>query len=321
MFDVCKEPITPLTLKPKMTVDALVREMEKSGCFGAGRLATAVRIYEQMLQERATVFLGLAGAMTPAGFRRIISDLIRRDMIHVIVSTGANMVHDLLEAFGGRHYRGTWLTDDKLLHKYEIDRIYDIFIPEAIFIAKFDKPIFRILRDLQKGHKSSPLGIKDFMWEIGKRLPPDRDSILYNAYKYNVPIFIPAVQDSCFGLSMWEYLFKLKRRGILVDAFKDLDDFFKIVVRARKRGVLIIGGGVPKNFIFQAAFKTGVPYDYAIQITMDRPEPGGLSGATLEEAISWGKVDERARRVQVISDATICFPILVAAVMERLKKK
>jgi len=321
LSDLCKDRVVPLNLKPKMTVNELVKEMSKSGCFGAGRLATAVDIYECMLRERATIFLGLSGAMTAAGFRGIITDLIKKRMVDVIVSTGANMVHDALETFGGGHYRGSWLVDDKSLHKYEVDRIYDVFIPEVIFVAKFDKPVFKILRDIAKHHRGNPLGIKDFMWEIGKRMPHDEKSILYNAYKYKVPIFIPAVQDSCFGLSMWEYLFKLEEGGMTVDAFKDMNDFFEIVTKAKKRGAILIGGGVPKNFIFQAAFKTGASYDYAIQITMDRPEPGGLSGATLEEAISWGKVGEKARRVQVISDATICLPILVAAVMERMKKK
>jgi len=318
--NICKDRVTSLNLKPKMTVNELVNEMGKSGSFGAGRLATAVDIYERMLKEHATIFLGLSGAMTPAGFRGVITDLIKRGMVNAVVSTGANMVHDALEAFGGVHYKGTWLIDDKTLHEYEVDRIYDIFIPEAVFVTKFDKPIFKILRDIAKHHGGKTMGIKDFMWEIGKRMPPDEKSILYNAYKYKVPVFIPAVQDSCFGLSMWEYLFKLEEKGITVDAFKDMNDFFDMLTKAKTRGAILIGGGVPKNFIFQAAFKTGASYDYAIQFTMDRPEPGGLSGATLEEAVSWGKVGEKARKVQVISDATICLPILIAAVMERFEK-
>jgi len=317
---IYKEHVTPLNLKPKMTVNELIKEMAKSGCFGAGRLAEAVDIYERMLREKATIFFGLSGAMTPAGLRKIVADLIKNKMISVLVSTGANMVHDVLEAFGGHHYKGTWLVDDKSLHRYEIDRVYDIFIPETVFVSKFDRPILDVFREIEKEYRGQSLGIKDFMFEIGKRLPPDENSVLYNAYKHKVPVFVPAIQDSCFGLQMWELVVKFKEAGIAVDTFKDLSAFLELLMNSKKNGALIVGGGVPKNFILQAAFKTSASYDYAIQITTDRPESGGLSGATLEEAVSWGKINEKASRIQVISDATICFPILVAATMERLGK-
>jgi len=303
-----------------MTVNELVVEMSKSGCFGAGRLAQAVSIYERMLKEKALVIFGLSGAMIPAGMKRVVVEMIRRRMIHAIVCTGANVVHDTLEAFGGAHYRGSFAVSDKMLYEHRIDRIYDIYIPEEVFKSKFDKPVIELFDEIAEKNPGKVFSTAEFIREVGRRLR-DGDSMIYNAYKRGVPVFVPAIQDSCYGLSLWEYVEKHHGKPITIDSCRDIQDLFKIIKQSRKNGVLIVGGGVPKNFVFQAAFKFNKPYDYAIQITMDRPEPGGLSGATLEEAISWGKVSGEGDRVQVISDATICLPLIVSAVMERLFKK
>ncbi len=319
-LEVCRETVKHIKLRPRMTVNELVLEMSNSGCFGAGRLAQAVDIYERMIKSNAVIILGLAGAMVPSGMKQTIVEMIKRKMVHIIVSTGANMVHDALEAFGGVHYKGTVNVDDKLLYKHGIDRVYDVFIPEEDFRKNFDRPLIEIFNEILRENGDKTFSTAEFMEEVGKRLK-DENSILYNAYKYKVPIFVPAIQDSCYGLAVEEYVTKHGGKNIKVDSFKGVIHFFEIIKKAEKKGALLIGGGVPKNFVFQAAFKANKPYDYVIQITMDRPEPGGLSGATLEEAISWGKVKGEADRVQVICDATICLPIIVAAVMERLFEK
>ena len=314
----CREPIRHVDVRPAMTVDELVRGMRYAG-FGAGRLARAVDIYEQMLRDKALIVLGFAGAMVPAEMKKVVVELIKRRMIHVIVSTGANMVHDILEACGGAHYRGTPHIDDKKLFKHQIDRIFDVFIPEDYFKDYFDKLILKVLDKIAEKYGNKPLSTPELLREIGSELK-DENSIVYNAYKFNVPIFVPAVQDSCIGLTAWEYEFKHGGKHVVIDAFKELSEFISLISRAERLGAIIIGGGVPKNYIFQTAFELKRPYDYAIQITMDRPEIGGLSGATLEEAVSWGKVGSEAARVQVIGDATICFPIIAAAIIERMKK-
>ena len=315
--EICREPVKPLRLKPKMTVNELILEMSRSGSFGAGRLAQAVNIYEKMIREGATIVLGFAGAMVPAGMKKVVIEMIKRKMVHVIVSTGANLVHDVLEVFGGVHYKGTPYISDRLLYEAGVDRVYDVFISEDDFKNKFDKPLMEIFNDILRENGDKVFSTAEFIMEIGKRIR-DENSIVYNAYKHGVPIFVPAIQDSCFGLAVQEYVEKHCGKRIVVDAFKGVIDFLNLVGRAEKLGALLVGGGVPKNYAFQAAFKLGKPYEYVIQITMDRPEPGGLSGATLEEAVSWGKVGGEAHRVQVICDATICLPILVAAVMERV---
>lgn len=307
--------IKHIEVRGDMTVDELVREFGKSGVFGAGRVAEATDVlYEIVSRKDITTYLGLAGALVPGGMRQIIADLIRDHLIDVLVTTGANMVHDLIEAFGASHYRGSAAVDDSELYRLQIDRIYDVFLHERDF-SMYDELFVKMLEDLP----SRQMSIREFMYEIGKRIE-DPNSILRIAAENKVPIFCPAVADSAIGLDVWRFRSKCNP-DLFVSAFADLDDLMDIVRKARRNGAILLGGGVPKNFILQAMIvvKRG-GYDYAVQITMDRPEPGGLSGATLEEAKSWGKVKGRARAVQVIGDASVIFPLIVAAVRERLAK-
>jgi len=306
-----QQPIKQMDIKARMTVDELVEEMG-GAAFGAGRLAEAVDVYEAMLRDDATKFFGLAGAMVPAGMRLVVKDLIEDGYIDVLVTTGANLVHDLIEAWGGHHYRGTSCADDIELRHQQINRIFDVFLPERHFIA-FEERLLDVFAEI--GEKD--MGIRELLTEIGHRV--DADSILGAAARKGVPIFCPAISDSAIGLQAWLHT---QTKKLNVDTFKDMHEFMDICYKARKTGALFVGGGVPKNFILQSMIVTPKGgFDYAIQLTMDRPETGGLSGATLDEAKSWGKVGEGARAVTVYADATITLPILVAAVRERLEGK
>ena len=301
-------PINQAKITPNMSVDSLVREFD--GCaFGAGRIAEAVDIYCDMQRDDTTKFFGFAGAMVPAGMRSIVSDLIRDGYIDVLVTTGANMVHDLVESLGLHHYKGTDITDDVELKHEEINRIYDVFLPEHHF-TDFEDKMQSIYGDLG----SETISIRQLMTHIGKNLD-DNNSILKTAADMDVPIYCPAIQDSMIGLQAWLYK---EMNTLNVDAFADMSEFMNICYDAKKAGALLIGGGVPKNYIFQSMLVTPNEFDYAIQLTMDTPETGGLSGATLDEARSWGKVGEEARSVTVYADATITLPIIVAAARSRL---
>ena len=306
--------VNPMNITSKMTVGDLISEFKKSGVFNAGSVAKAVDIYQEMIEEKATIFLGLSGALVPAGLKKIVSDLIRDGMIDVLVTTGANLTHDMIEAFGGSHYIGNLYENDLNLKENDINRIYDVFLPEKHY-KEFGIHIREIYSQLGK----KELSIREFLYEIGGKIE-DPTSIMKTAHDMDLPIFCPAISDSEIGLSMWEYSNKLK-----IDAFRDLEDFVKIVRNSEKIGVIILGGGVPKNFIFQSmvpevmkAEKGG--HDYVIQITLDRPETGGLSGATLEEALSWGKVKGDGKKVCVVSEVTVVFPLIIAALRERLER-
>jgi len=313
-----QEPVKHIKINGKLSVDQLIQQFSNSGSFGAGRLSAACDIYERMLRDtECTVFLALAGAVVPAGMRSLIADLIRERLIDVVVSTGANMVHDAIEAVGGHHYKGHWQVDDFLLYKYHIYRIYDIFVPEEDFM-KLDYNLVKIYDSIAAENEGKSLSSKDFAWELGKRLN-DPQSILRTAYEARTPIFLPAVRDSEFG---YAYLLHASRRNVRnllkVDAFKDVLEITEICKRSPRLGMIVIGGGVPRNTVQSAALSSKKGMDYAVIITMDRAETGGLSGSTLAETVSWGKVKSRADKMMVIGDAMIIFPIIVASVIERL---
>jgi deoxyhypusine synthase len=309
MAEECSEPVTQIHLTPKMTVGELVDAMGNAGAYNGGALYRAVRIYEAMLRDKKTTkFFGLAGAMVPAGMGGIVADLIMAGYIDILVSTGANLTHDIIEAIGCRHFHGTAFCDDIELRHDEINRIHDVYLPNEAF-EHFEKFIQHVFSTLEP---ESSISISGLLGHIGRHT---KKGILHNAAKNGIPVYCPAVQDSMIGLQYW--LFSQKNH-VTVDAFADMPALMDRCFTAEKAGALLIGGGVPKNFILQSMLMTPNGFDYAVQLTGDRPDLGGLSGATLDEARSWGKITEEAQAVTVYGDATITLPLLVAAVMERM---
>ncbi len=289
--------------------------------FGAGRLATAVEIYEAMLEEETTKFIGISGALVPAGMRNIIAQMIRERYVDVVVTTGANLVHDIIEALGDHHYKigegANKSIDDVFLREQGMERIYDVVVPEEAF-ARLEAFLRGVFEKLDP-KKDKGYCIRELTKAIGENLS-DRDSILRSAVDSEVPIFCPAIADSMIGLHAWIYK---QTSPLKVDAFDDMKELIEIFCQAPCTGAIILGGGVPKNFIFQTALiappreQGQEGFDYAIQITTDTPENGGLSGATLEEAKSWGKIGAKAKAVTVYCDATIALPVIMAAVRAR----
>ncbi len=305
----CGDPVQQVHLTSGMSVDALIRAIGNAGAYNGGAMAEAVRIYETMLNDSgATRFLGLAGAMVPAGMGGIISDLIRDGYVDVIVSTGANLTHDIIEAIGCHHYKGSSSCNDVELRQSEINRIYDIYLPNDAF-SVFEEFLQESFGKLKPG---SVISISDLLRTIGGDL---KSGILHTAVKKGIPIFCPAIQDSMIGLQFWLYN---QTHRVTVDAFADMKEIIDICFDAERAGALLIGGGVPKNFILQSMLMTENGFSYAVQLTGDRPDLGGLSGATLDEARSWGKVEEDAQTVTVYGDATITLPLLVSAVRGRV---
>ena len=303
------KPVNHIKIKKSMNVDELVKQMQLTGVLGASRLGKAVDICEAMIKDKdCKVFLGLAGPLVPGGMREIIIDIIENKMVDVVVTTGATLTHDLGEALGYRHYQGKADADDAELHKKGFDRIYESYMPNKIYEGMEDF-IAKNFEEL-KGNKS----IKEFLWELG-RLTPNK-SILKACFENKIPIFCPAISDSGIGLMIWGQL--AKGKIIETGAFEDLKEIIDISWTAKKCGVIYFGGGVPKNYI-QQAMQFAKSASYGVQITMDRPESGGSSGAELREGISWGKMNPKARFVDLICDATIALPIIYAALKERLK--
>jgi len=316
--DYLQNPVKHIKINRALTVDQLMQQFRGSGSFGAGRLARACNIYEKMLRDKdCTVFLTLSGAVVPAGMRALVADLIRARLVDVIVSTGASIVHDTIEALNGHHYKGSWMADDRELFRYHIFRIYDVLVPEEDYV-KLDYQLAEMYREIAAERRGESLSSNEFAWELGKRLK-DPNSILRAAYEEDVPIFIPAVRDSEFGYIHLLHASQEKQKNILeVDAFKGVPLICEICGKSHRNGMVVIGGGVPRNTVQSAAIAANKGMDYAVVITMDRPETGGLSGSTLRESVSWGKVKGEADKIMVIGDALVMFPLIVASVVERL---
>ena len=303
-----------IELKPEMRVDELVDAMGKSGAFGAGRVAKAVEIYREMLETESTIFMGVGGAMVPGGLRRILTQAINEGLVNVLVTTGANVTHDLIEAFGGYHARGEVLVDDAELRERGISRIFDVYVPQQAF-ELFEDRIQPMLAEVTK--EGARMSSAELLCRIGSRLD-DENSFVKAAAVKGVPVFCPAIADSILGLQAWLYS---QEHELNIDCLRDVREVVELASNAKEPGAVLLGGGVAKNFVFQSMLLTPQSFKYAIQITMDRPEHGGLSGATLEEAKSWGKLAPDAKAVMVIGDATVIFPLVVASVLKRRVQK
>ncbi len=303
-----------MRLRRGSTVGDLVSEMKDCGVLGAGKIGRAAELVAEMFADNDyTVFLTIAGPMVPGGIRQIVTDLIDRGYVKVIVTTGANMVHDMVEALGYNHMIGTFFAEDRELRTKDIGRIGDIYIEQRAF-KSLEKWLFKILAGIPE-EKRKHISTNELLFEIGKQIQ-DPESILSTAANKGIPIISPGFIDSIAGFHLWVFG---QDKKIGIDPLLDVNNLMEKVYESKKVGIIILGGGLPKHFaLFANTFREGV--DRAIQITMDRPEPGGLSGATLKEAVSWGKVKPQGKAVTVICDVTIAFPLIVAAALEWLGK-
>lgn len=309
------DPVHPVI--PETRVDHLLEKMSKTG-FQGRKLGESLEVWREMITgEDVHIILGLSGAMIPAGMQECLISLVEHRFIDTIVSTGANIFHDICEHCGIRHYLGHHEVSDADLFRQGIDRIYDVFAYEEEF-----REIDTLISDfasVQNGFTGSSASFVRLLgtW-LSDRYPEGR-SLVAAASSRGIPIFIPAVCDSSVGIA----LVMARRRGIAisVDQLADADELTQQVERAKKTGVVYIGGGVPKNFIQQTQVIASIHgrecrgHDYAIQYTTDTPQFGGLSGCSFEEAISWGKESLRSRRVQCFCDATIALPLVISALV------
>jgi len=298
--------IKGIKIKENMKVSELVDGM-KDMAFGAGNIGKASEVMAKMFADKnCKVFFGVAGAMIPAGMKNVILDML--DNTDVFVTTGANLTHDLVEALGEKHYKGDEYADDEELNKKGIDRIYNVYMKNEAYekLEDFFKENFDELKNCEN--------ISKFLCKMGEILNKNKveNSILEKCYGKRIPIFCPGIADSGIGLMMWGRITENKKKTN-IDVFSDLNDIIDIAWTSEKNGVIYVGGGVPKNFIQQALqFSKGA--DYGIQITTDRAEYGGSSGAPLREGISWGKMSPKADFADVFCDATIALPLIYASV-------
>jgi deoxyhypusine synthase len=302
---------------PNRDVPSLLHAMSMTG-FQGRKLGESVKVWSSMIQDPdCTIILGLSGAMVPAGMQECLIELVAHRYVDAIVSTGANIFHDIAEHLSINHYLGHHYVDDATLYEKGIDRIYDVFAYEDEF-RSVDQRVAAFAESLAPYHASSA----DFTRRLARHLiatAPDGRSLTATAAMTGVPIYVPALCDSSLGIA----LTVARRRGaeVAIDQIADVDELTGIVEDAKKTGVVYIGGGVPKNFIQQTQVIASMHghdlggHAYAVQYTTDAPHWGGLSGCTFEEAISWGKESTETRSVQCFCDATIALPIVVSALL------
>lgn len=316
-----RNPVEPF-LPVSFSVSRLLEKISKTAYQGR-RLGEAFLILKKMLTDKeTTIIMGLAGSMATAGIWKSITWLIEKNYIDVLVSTGANVSEDIYAGLGYPYSNTNPCIDDSLLLELKIDRFYDVLADEILY-REMEKLIMEFILDLPEGNYSSA----EFLYLFGARLDTlGVPSIITSAYKNKTPVFVPAIVDSGYGIAAIQAL-RIHRKKLSIDQFKDFDQLVRIVEESIKTGVIYIGGGVPKDTVQLTAVaksllklhKEGIdeptPHSYAVQITTDSEYWGGLSGATLEEAVSWGKVaEENSADARV--DATIAVPLLVSALDE-----
>jgi deoxyhypusine synthase len=295
--------------------------MEKMS-FSARDLARATKIFEKMVADKdCVVVLSLAGSTSAGGCMKIYADMIKYNMVDVVVSTGASIVDmDFFEALGYRHYIGTPFINDQELRKAYVDRIYDTFIDEEE-LQHCDKAIKEIADYLKSGVFSS----REFISEMGKYLTKKskkKESLVELAYKYNVPVFCPAFSDSSAGFGLVMHQIENPDAHVSIDSVKDFRELTKIKMDVKQSGILIIGGGTPKNFIQDTVvcaevLGKDVPmHKYAVHLTVADPRDGACSSSTLKEAGSWGKVNE-AYEQMVFAEATTVLPLMASYVYKK----
>ncbi len=309
-----RKPVEPFVVESGLSADAVLERMERVS-FQGRNLATARRVWEKMLASDATIFLGIAGALSAGGMRLLIAHLIEHRYIDCLVSTGANLYHDLHETRGRRHFIGSPTLDDAALAAERIDRVYDTLASEAEFL-KNDEWIANFVLKLDR----RPYTTREFLNKLGGHLWDEtgNNGILTAAYRAGVPIFCPAIADSSIGMGLSQARHRDQTAG-MADVIGDIIESANIVIRRPSTATIVLGGGTPKNFINQASVQAEFYDDrvgghkYAIQIITDVPYYGGASGSSLEEAQSWGKLSLESEKVTVHADVTVALPLLVTA--------
>ena len=318
--DFLKKPVEHIDIT-SFDSRKIISSMEKMS-FVSRETANAAKIYNEMLKDQeCTIFLTLAGSTSAAGCMNIYKDLVKYNMVDAIVATGASIIDmDFFEALGFKHYQGSQFEDDTKLRENYVDRIYDTYIDEEELQA-CDQRICDIANSLEPKTYTS----REFIYEMGKYLKKHskkKDSLIETAYNNNVPIFCPAFTDSSAGFGLVMHQEQNPKKHLTIDSIREFRELTEIKLRSKQSGLLMVGGGVPKNFIQDTVVcaellgKKVDMHKYAIQITVADTRDGACSSSTLKEASSWGKVDI-SKEQMVFAEATSVLPLIASDAFHR----
>jgi deoxyhypusine synthase len=311
-------PTRPIQIDRDRSVAGLLQKMEGAG-FQARALADAHNLWIDMLSDNTTIFIGLSGALVPAGMRRLLSYLIKNHYVDVIVSTGANLFYDLHETLGRYHYQASRDLSDEELQEAGVGRIYDILASEHEF-READEWVGNFSNTVDH---SRPYSTREFLHLLGRELAEiaTEDGILTSAYKAKVPVYCPGIADSAIGVGIANSRID-RKNPFQFDIIQDMVETAQIIARSVSTSVIFLGGGVPKSFLQHmetaaSNLKQGMRgHKYGLQISLDLPEGGVNSGRSFEEAQTWGRMAKDAKTVSVLCDPTIAVPVLVTALSQ-----
>lgn len=299
--------VEDIDIEKAKNVSDLLNQFYKAGGFTAKKLGIALNLLEEMVKEDYFIFLTFPACIIATGTRGIIKEMVKEKIIDAIITTCGSLDHDLARSFK-HYYHGSFDANDIELHKKGINRLGNIFIPNESYGKIIEEKIAKIFKNVE-----GKLSSKEISWEIGKNL--NESSFLYWAWKNKIPVYVPAITDGAVGWQLW-MLSQYKK--IDFDLLKDEKELSDIFFNEEKVAGIIIGGGVSKHhLIWWAQFSNGL--DMAIYITSAPEWDGSLSGAKMKEAISWGKLNEKARHVTIEGDATVLLPLLITALFQRIR--
>ena len=309
-----KEIVEDYNLYEKMSVDELVQQMEKAWGFTAGKLAVGTNIMHKMVKDKRCVkFLSFTGNLVATGTRGILKEIARRKLVDVIITTCGALDHDIARCWKN-YYKGSFQMSDIKLHESEINRLGNVLVPNESYGIIIEKKMQNLLQTLwNKDVKETTT--HQLCEIIGKRIC-NESSILYWATKNDIPVYVPGITDGAVGYQLW--LFS-QDHDFKINLLRDSGEISDIVFAAERTGALIVGGGISKHHtLWWNQFKGGL--DYAVYVSTADEWDGSLSGARPREAVSWGKISEKARRIMVEGDASLILPIMISSLIARLEQ-
>jgi deoxyhypusine synthase len=302
-------------LSEKMSVDGLVTQMEQAWGFTAGKLAVGVDILQNMIEDaECTKFLSFTGNLVATGTRGVIKELVKRRLVDAIITACGTLDHDLARSWK-EYYKGSFIMDDSKLREDGVNRLGNVLVPDDSYGIIIEQKIQSLLQDLWN-EGTQEVSSSQYCHEIGKRLC-NETSILYWAAKNDVPVFVPGITDGAVGYQTW--LFS-QDHDFRLNLLKDSGQISDMVYSAKKSGALLIGGGISKHHtLWWNQFKDGL--DYAVYVSTADEWDGSLSGARPREAVSWGKISQKAKRIMIEGDASQILPLMISALLARLKPR
>jgi deoxyhypusine synthase len=306
--DLLTSKVVDTKISADTTLGELMAQFSASGGFTSAKLFTAYSILKRIFSEENTTFLSFPADIISTGTRGVINEIVKRKLVDVIITTNGTLDHDIARTYTN-YYAGSFDFDDRKLRDIGINRLGNVFIPDESYGEVIEGKVIPVLEELYA--KKKEWGGAELVKEFGLRLNNEK-SILYNAAKNNIPVFVPGMTDGSFGSQLWS--FYEQNRDFRINLLQDEHELSDIVFDAKKTGALMIGGGISKHHtIWWNQFRDGL--DYAVYVTTAQEYDGSLSGAKLEEAISWKKIRQDAEFVNIYGDATIVLPLLLGPLL------